>query len=62
MAERLGKPKSYRAVASAIAKNPLLIIIPYQRVVNKNGKNTGYRGGIDFKLKLIQFERDLTQQ
>lgn len=58
IAERLGMPKSIRAVASAIAKNPILIIIPCHRVVRKSGKNTDYRGGLDFKLKLLEIETD----
>lgn len=59
VARRLGKPNSYRAVASAIATNPILIMIPCHRVVRKNGKNTGYRGGLTFKYELLQLEKDI---
>ncbi|GLO68382.1 MULTISPECIES: methylated-DNA--[protein]-cysteine S-methyltransferase [Oceanobacillus] len=57
VSEILGKPKAYRAVASAIAKNPLLIFIPCHRVVTQSGASTGYRGGVDFKLDLLELER-----
>jgi O-6-methylguanine DNA methyltransferase len=43
-------------VASAIAKNPLLIIIPCHRVIGSNGKLTGYSGGIDKKRLLLLHE------
>ena len=57
MAKRLGNEKSSRAVASAIAKNPLLIFVPCHRVIGKNGSLCGYSGGIDLKAKLLNLEK-----
>lgn len=50
------KKMSARAVGHAISKNPISIIIPCHRVVGKNGKLTGYNGGIYLKRKLLEIE------
>lgn len=56
LAERLGKPKSVRAVANAVGQNPLLIFIPCHRVVGSSGKLTGFRSGLELKKKLLELE------
>ncbi len=48
---------SARAVGTAVGHNPISIIIPCHRVVGKSGNLTGYAGGIEKKLKLLQFEQ-----
>lgn len=48
---------SARAVGSAVGHNPISIIIPCHRVVGANGSLTGYAGGIDRKIKLLELER-----
>ena len=58
IAELLQKPKSVRAVAAAIGANPILITVPCHRVVGKNGKLTGFRGGLDMKEKLLDLEKE----
>lgn len=45
-----------RAVGTAVGRNPLTIIIPCHRVVSSNGTLTGYSGGLDRKLALLQLE------
>jgi len=56
LAEKIGKPASVRAVAAAIGKNPLLIIIPCHRVLGKNGKLTGFAAGLKLKQHLLTIE------
>lgn len=51
LAEKIGKPKAYRAVASACARNKLPIVIPCHRVVGSNGGLGGYSGGGGIKTK-----------
>ncbi|XP_031629548.1 uncharacterized protein LOC116344869 [Contarinia nasturtii] len=45
LAQRIGKPKSYRAVANACGRNPISIVIPCHRVLASNGLG-GYSSGI----------------
>lgn len=57
MAARLGKKTmSAQAVGGAVGHNPVAIIIPCHRVVGTNGSLTGYAGGIDKKIKLLEHE------
>jgi len=46
-----------RAVGSAVGHNPISIIIPCHRVLGANGSLTGYAGGIDRKVKLLELEQ-----
>lgn len=57
MAERIGKPSSFRAVAQALALNPILIMVPCHRVVNADGSLGGYAGGPNSKEWLLELER-----
>ena len=47
---------SARSIGDAVARNPVLIIIPCHRVIGSNGKLTGYAGGTDIKRKLLELE------
>jgi methylated-DNA-[protein]-cysteine S-methyltransferase len=58
IAEIIQKPKSVRAVAAAIGANPILITVPCHRVIGKNGKLTGFRGGLEMKEKLLELEKE----
>ncbi|MFH1448533.1 MAG: MGMT family protein [Candidatus Micrarchaeota archaeon] len=55
LAKRVGRPKAIRAVANALKKNPLPILIPCHRIVAKNGLG-GYSGGTEIKRHLIEGE------
>lgn len=55
-AKSLGSPKSVRAVANANGRNKISIIIPCHRVIGSNGTLTGYSGGIDRKMRLLELE------
>lgn len=61
IAEAIGKPKAIRSVASAIGKNPIMIIIPCHRVIGSDGKLHGYAYGLDLKKKLLAIEKTPTR-
>lgn len=52
-----GKRQSARAVGGAVGHNPLCLIVPCHRVVGSNGSLTGFGGGIDMKVKLLEHEQ-----
>ncbi|MFC7365831.1 MULTISPECIES: methylated-DNA--[protein]-cysteine S-methyltransferase [Bhargavaea] len=56
IAERIGHPTAVRAVAAAIGANPVLMLVPCHRVIGKNGKLTGFRGGLSMKERLLALE------
>jgi methylated-DNA-[protein]-cysteine S-methyltransferase len=57
IAERIGNPKSVRAVGLANGSNPISIIIPCHRVIGKKGSLVGYGGGIENKRYLLELEK-----
>lgn len=57
IAQKINKPKAYRAVGMANNKNPLPIIIPCHRVIGSNGKLIGYAGGLKLKNYLLELEK-----
>jgi len=57
IASMMDIPGSYRAVASAIAANPLLIVIPCHRITLKNQTIGNYSAGKILKEKLLCIER-----
>lgn len=59
ISRRIAKPLAIRAVGTAIGRNPISIIVPCHRVVGADGSLTGYAGGLDRKLALLQLERAL---
>lgn len=56
-AKMLGDSKKARAVGMANSKNPVSIIVPCHRVIGKNGKLTGFGGGLNNKKILIELEK-----
>ncbi|MDY0391136.1 methylated-DNA--[protein]-cysteine S-methyltransferase [Desulfobulbus oligotrophicus] len=63
MAAKLHKERmSSQAVGGAVGHNPISIIIPCHRVVGSNGSLTGYAGGIDKKIQLLELEGVDTSQ
>lgn len=60
-AKRGLKSMSAQAVGGAVGHNGISVIVPCHRVVGANGSLTGYAGGIDKKIKLLQLEKvDMT--
>ena len=47
---------SAQAVGGAVGHNGISLIIPCHRVVGADGSLTGYAGGVDKKLRLLQLE------
>ena len=56
IAERIGVPKSARAVARTCASNAIAVAIPCHRVVRNDGGLSGYRWGIERKRALLERE------
>lgn len=51
------RQKSAQAVGGAVGHNSISLIIPCHRVVGSDGSLTGYAGGIDKKVKLLEMEK-----
>lgn len=56
LAAELGDRNLSQAVGSAVGRNPLSIIIPCHRVVGRDGRLTGYAGGLANKRFLLELE------
>ncbi|MCX8195266.1 MAG: MGMT family protein [Candidatus Micrarchaeota archaeon] len=58
IASAIGKPRAWRAVGNALAKNPLAPLIPCHRVIRSDGKLGGYsgKGGARKKSELLKKE------
>lgn len=57
LAERSGRARvSAQAVGGAVGHNEISILIPCHRVVGTGGSLTGYAGGIDKKIRLLELE------
>jgi methylated-DNA-[protein]-cysteine S-methyltransferase len=56
LAAKVGHPRAARAVGMVMNRNPIPIVLPCHRVVGANGSLTGYAGGLDRKLQLLQLE------
>ena len=58
LAKRKGLERmSAQAVGGAVGHNEISIIVPCHRVVGSQGSLTGYAGGIDKKVSLLQLEK-----
>jgi AraC family transcriptional regulator, regulatory protein of adaptative response / methylated-DNA-[protein]-cysteine methyltransferase len=57
VAQSIGRPRAVRAVANACASNPVALVVPCHRVVQKNGSLAGYRWGVKRKAALLGKER-----
>jgi len=57
LARRVGNEKAARAVGLANGCNPIPIIVPCHRVIGADGSMTGFGGGVENKVRLLELER-----
>jgi len=56
VATRAGRPAAVRAAGTALATNPLPIVVPCHRVLRTGGGLGGYLGGLEMKARLLELE------
>jgi AraC family transcriptional regulator of adaptative response/methylated-DNA-[protein]-cysteine methyltransferase len=56
IAMSVGTPRGFRAVGSAVGRNPIAVLIPCHRVIRKMGELGGYRYGLARKHALLGWE------
>jgi methylated-DNA-[protein]-cysteine S-methyltransferase len=56
LANRLGNPRTVRAVGLANGRNPISIVVPCHRVIGAGGALVGYGGGLERKRALLAHE------
>jgi methylated-DNA-[protein]-cysteine S-methyltransferase len=56
LADRIGNPRTVRAVGLANGRNPISIIVPCHRVIGADGSLTGFAGGLHLKIRLLEHE------
>ena len=56
LAQRVGRPRAARAVGTVMNRNRIPIVLPCHRVVGATGNLTGYAGGLDRKITLLELE------
>ncbi len=56
LAEVVGHPGAARAVGTAMARNPVPIVVPCHRVLASGGGLGGYGGGLEMKKTLLRLE------
>jgi len=56
VAAEAGKPRAHRAAGTALARNPIPIVIPCHRVLRSGGVIGNYGGGPEMKARLLALE------
>lgn len=62
IAKNIGHAKAYRAVGTAVSKNPYLILIPCHRVLKNDGSIGGFAWGADIKKILLDHEKTFSSK
>lgn len=55
--QKTGQATSPRAIGGAIGHNPISLLIPCHRILGHDGSLTGYAGGLDRKIWLLEHEK-----
>lgn len=61
IATKIGNEKAVRAVGNTNGRNVINIVVPCHRVIGSNKSLTGYGGGLDRKLWLLQHEEKFSK-
>lgn len=61
IARAIGRPKSARPTGGAVGANPLPIIVPCHRVIGSDQTLTGFTGGLNIKIALLELEGRLIE-
>ncbi|MFE9254517.1 methylated-DNA--[protein]-cysteine S-methyltransferase [Streptomyces sp. NPDC006879] len=61
LAHRVGQPGAAQAVGAAMGANPLPLVVPCHRVVERDGGIGGFGGGLETKRALLALEGVLPQ-
>ena len=56
IARAIGRPQSARPTGGAVGRNPLPIIVPCHRVIGSDHALTGFTGGLNIKVALLELE------
>jgi AraC family transcriptional regulator of adaptative response/methylated-DNA-[protein]-cysteine methyltransferase len=56
LAEQVGRPDAVRAIASAVARNPVGYLIPCHRILRSNGTLGSFSWGVDRKRAMLGYE------
>jgi methylated-DNA-[protein]-cysteine S-methyltransferase len=59
LSQSIARPSAVRAVAAAVGRNPLSVVVPCHRVLGADGSLTGYAGGLPRKAALLALEAKL---
>jgi O-6-methylguanine DNA methyltransferase len=61
IAEEIGNPRAYRAVAYTLSKNRSCVVVPCHRVIESSGGLGGFSAGIEWKVHLLEIEGTLQE-
>ena len=56
IARAIGRPLSARPTGGAVGRNPIPIIVPCHRVIGSDQTLTGFTGGLNIKVALLELE------
>ena len=61
IARAIGRPQSARPTGGAVGRNPLPILVPCHRVIGSNHALTGFTGGLNIKVALLELEGHMVE-
>ena len=61
IARAIGRPQSARPTGGAVGRNPIPIIVPCHRILGSDHTLTGFTGGLNIKVALLELEGHLIE-